>query len=177
MSHEEQKSNQEWVIAGTDVGKAHLDVHIASTCEARQFPNDAGGQRGLRKMLHKAGFELVVVEAIGRYHRKLHGGLHACGLPVAVVSPLRTRRFAQAVDEHANRRLRWWLCRKHKVKSGEYVPFSKQRLWHGLGLVNPAPTTKGFRGRSHDLIGKPVREIRTPGLMNGGLETRSREPN
>ena len=50
----------------------------------------------------------------------------------------------KAVDEHATRRLRRWLCRKHKVKTGEYVRFSNQRLWHSLGLVNLAPKTKGL---------------------------------
>ena len=50
----------------------------------------------------------------------------------------------KAVDEHATRRLRQWLCRKHKVKAGEYVRFSNQRLWHDLGLVNLAPKTKGL---------------------------------
>ncbi len=85
MNQEAQNGNQEKVVAGIDVGKAHLDVHIAPTGEARQFPNDAGGRRGLRGMLHKAGVELVVVEATGRYHRALHQSLHACGLPVAVV--------------------------------------------------------------------------------------------
>ena len=50
----------------------------------------------------------------------------------------------KAVDEHATRRLRRWLCRKHKVKTGEYVRFSNQRLWHDLGLVNLAAKTKGL---------------------------------
>ncbi len=50
----------------------------------------------------------------------------------------------KAVDEHATRRLRQWLCRKHKVKAGEHVRFSNQRLWHDLGLVNLAPKTKGL---------------------------------
>ena len=42
------------MVAGIDVGKAHLDVHIAPAGEARQFPNDADDHHGLRKMLHKA---------------------------------------------------------------------------------------------------------------------------
>ena len=50
----------------------------------------------------------------------------------------------KAVDEHATRRLRRWLCRKHKVKTGEFVRFSNQRLWHDLGLVNLAPKTKSL---------------------------------
>ena len=94
MNQEAQNGNQEKVVAGIDVGKAHLDVHIAPTGEARQFSNE-------RAMLHKAGIELVVVEATGRYHRALHQSLHACGLPVAVVSPLRARRFAQAAGQMA----------------------------------------------------------------------------
>ena len=40
-----------------------------------------------------------------------------------------------AVDAHAIKRLRQWLCRKHKVKSGKYVRFPRERLWDNLGLV------------------------------------------
>ena len=50
----------------------------------------------------------------------------------------------KAVDAHATRRLRRWLCRKHKVRTGEYVRFSNSRLWHDYGLVNLAATTKSF---------------------------------
>ena len=93
--------NQEKVVAGIDVGKANLDVCIAPSGEARQFRNDAGGRRGLRKMLHKAEVELVVVEATGRYHRDVHRSLHDAGFRVAVVSPLQARRFAQALGQLA----------------------------------------------------------------------------
>ena len=93
--------NQEMVVAGIDVGKANLDVCIAPSGEARQFRNDAGGRRGLRKMLHKAEVELVVVEATGPYHRDVHKSLHDAGFRVAVVSPLQARRFAQALGQLA----------------------------------------------------------------------------
>ena len=33
-----------------------------------------------------------------------------------------------AVDAHAAKQLRQWLCRKHKVRSGKYVCFSSDRL-------------------------------------------------
>ena len=46
-----------------------------------------------------------------------------------------------AIDRHAVRRLRQWLCRKHKVKSGKYVLFPDQRLYGEYGLVRLAPTT------------------------------------
>ncbi len=93
--------NQEKVVAGIDVGKATVDVCIAPSGEARQFRNDAGGRRGLRKMLHKAEVELVVVEATGRYHRDLHRSLHDAGFQVSVVSPLQARRFAQTIGQLA----------------------------------------------------------------------------
>ena len=49
-----------------------------------------------------------------------------------------------AVDQHATRRLRRWLCRKHKVRTGEYVRFSNRRLWDSYGLVNLAAKTKSL---------------------------------
>ncbi len=49
-----------------------------------------------------------------------------------------------AVDAHAAKRLRQWLCRKHKVRSGKYVRFSSDRLWQHHGLIRLAPTTRGL---------------------------------
>ena len=43
-----------------------------------------------------------------------------------------------AVDEHVIRRLRRWLCRKHKVRTGKYVRFSDERLWNDHGLTRLA---------------------------------------
>ncbi len=49
-----------------------------------------------------------------------------------------------AVDAHATKRLRQWLCRKHKVRTGKYVRFPNERLWEHYGLIRLAPTTTGF---------------------------------
>ncbi len=46
-----------------------------------------------------------------------------------------------AVDAHTRKRLRQWLCRKHKVKSGKYVRFSIAKLYDSYGLVHLASTT------------------------------------
>ncbi len=48
------------------------------------------------------------------------------------------------IDRHATRRLRRWLCHKHKMKSGWYVRFPNARLWDDLGLIHLAPKTKTF---------------------------------
>ena len=49
-----------------------------------------------------------------------------------------------AVDRHATRRLRQRLCRKHKVRPGNYVRFSAERLWTEYGLTHLVPRTTGF---------------------------------
>ena len=49
-----------------------------------------------------------------------------------------------AVDRHATRRLRRWLCRKHKVRSGKLVRFSDVRLWDKYQLTRLAPRTVSF---------------------------------
>ena len=40
-----------------------------------------------------------------------------------------------AIDRHATRRLRRWLCRKHKGRSRGSVRFSDARLWQDYGLT------------------------------------------
>ena len=49
-----------------------------------------------------------------------------------------------AVDRHATRRLRQWLSRKHKVRSGKEVRFPAERLWEEFGLTRLAPHTASF---------------------------------
>ena len=49
-----------------------------------------------------------------------------------------------AVDRHTTRRLRRWLCRKHKVRSGRYVRFSDAKLWEDHKLARLGPRTASF---------------------------------
>ena len=49
-----------------------------------------------------------------------------------------------AIDRHATRRLSRWLCRKHRVRPGNYVRFPDERLWHEYGLTR-------LRGRTASL--------------------------
>ena len=49
-----------------------------------------------------------------------------------------------AVDAHAEKRLRQWLCRKHKVKSGRYVHYPSERLRTDFGLVRLQVRTASF---------------------------------
>ena len=50
----------------------------------------------------------------------------------------------RAVDAHTRKRLRQWLCRKHKVRSRKYVRFSDERLYEVYGLTRLVPKTKSL---------------------------------
>jgi len=49
-----------------------------------------------------------------------------------------------AINNHSTRRLRQWLCRKYKVKSGKYVRYPNPRLWIHYGLTCLEPKTQGL---------------------------------
>ena len=50
----------------------------------------------------------------------------------------------RAIDAHTIKRLRQWLCRKHKVRSGKYVRYPDERLWQDLGLTCLRERTASF---------------------------------
>ena len=49
-------------------------------------------------------------------------------------------RVYEVVMKHTRRRLRRWLCHKHKVRSGEYARFPNAYLHDQLGLVQLSAT-------------------------------------
>ena len=55
----------------------------------------------------------------------------------------RTRAYF-AVNRHAAKRLRQWLCRKHRTKRGKYVRFPEQRLYVDYGLLLLTRPTMGL---------------------------------
>jgi group II intron reverse transcriptase/maturase len=50
----------------------------------------------------------------------------------------------RAVDQHARRRLRWWLCHKHKVARPGAGRFPDERLYGSFGLVRLSERTRSF---------------------------------
>jgi RNA-directed DNA polymerase len=48
----------------------------------------------------------------------------------------------RVVQQHACRRLRWWLRRKHKAKRGKGQPYPDMQLDERWGLVNLARTVR-----------------------------------
>ena len=80
---------------------------------------------------------LSPTEMVARLNRKLTGWANYFTL--GQVSPA----YA-AIDQHATRRLRQWLCRKHKVRSGKYVRFPDERLRTEYGLTRLALRPTSF---------------------------------
>jgi len=90
-----------WV--GIDVGKRELQVAVLPDDSDAVVRNDRLGyeRRATAKLVrqlrpyHVAG---IVLEATGRYERPLARQLDRAGLPVAVINPRQSKRFAEALN-------------------------------------------------------------------------------
>jgi transposase len=89
------------VFVGIDVGKARLDVHIRPLGQHFVVANDEAGLAELATWLEARPPRLIVLEASGGYERLAAIGLLERGLPVAVVNPRQTRKFAAALGQLA----------------------------------------------------------------------------
>lgn len=83
--------------AGIDVCKNWLDAHLVPQGNSLRVGNDAQGHRQLKRWMAKHDVKLIAIEATGKWHRQVHRSLHASGLRVAIVNPLRARLFAEAI--------------------------------------------------------------------------------
>ena len=75
--------------------------------------------------------------------RRNGGAAGVDGETVADVESLGVNQWLGALA-HATRRLRQWLCRKHKVRAGKYVRFSQERLRKEYGLIHLGTRTASF---------------------------------
>ncbi len=87
-------------FAGIDVGAerhmvAVVDEESQVQCRSSPFGEDSSGYARLFELLGPAEGCLVALEATGHYWRNLFVALLAKGCAVAVLNPLRTRRFAE----------------------------------------------------------------------------------
>lgn len=124
------------VVAGIDVSKATLDVHAAG--EERRFANDGTSWRALGKWLRRLKVSRVVMEATGRYHRRVHRCLHDRGFEVVLVNPLRARRFAEGVG--------------HLAKTDRVDARMLAKLGAALNDLEPVAPQEVFLNRLGDLL-------------------------
>ena len=83
-------------VAGIDIAKDHLDIHLHPSGATRRVRNDTTGYKVLLGWLVLQRIERVVFEATGPYHRHFERALCAAGLPFAKINPRQARRFAEA---------------------------------------------------------------------------------
>jgi len=89
------------VYVGIDVCKEWLDVHVHPCGQSFRVSNTRHGLRQLKRRLADFDVALIVMEATGKFHREAHRNLHASGFAVAIVNPLRSRLFAEAIGQLA----------------------------------------------------------------------------
>ncbi len=80
----------------------------------------------------------VVMEATGRYHRRVHQGLHDRGFEVVLINPLRARRFAEAMG---------FLAKTDRVDA-----LMLARLGTTLDDLEPVAPQNAFLNRLEDLL-------------------------
>jgi transposase len=87
-------------FVGVDIGKeshvvAALDESQAVLIQPSPITEDAAGYAKLRELLGKPDATLVAMEATGHYWQNLFAFLVSEGFTIALLNPLRTRRFAE----------------------------------------------------------------------------------
>lgn len=89
------------LFVGIDVAKDSLQVHVRPSGLTFQQANDEAGIQALVTRLAVLAPTLIVLEATAGYQNPLVAALAVAALPVAVVNPRQTRRFAQASGQLA----------------------------------------------------------------------------
>ena len=78
-------------VAGIDIGKWELHVHVLPSGQELTVENDLDGVTALSEWLRRHDVRRVVMEATGRYHRRAHNRLMDEGIEVALINPWRAR--------------------------------------------------------------------------------------
>jgi transposase len=94
-------NNDARMYVGIDVCKDWLDVHVHPSGLRFREANTLQGVRVIKKRLAKTPVGRVAMEATGKHHRLVWRTLHAAGMAVAVVNPLRVRLFAEGLGQLA----------------------------------------------------------------------------
>lgn len=88
-------------FVGIDVSKSWVDVHVRPDGLAFRCNTDSEGLAELVRRLRPLAPSLIVMEASGGYESLVAVSLAEAGLPVAIVNPRQTRKFAEALGQLA----------------------------------------------------------------------------
>ena len=89
------------IVAGIDVSKERLDVHVLPMGQRLSVANSRAGLIGLVSRLRALQVQQVALEASGGYEREAVRGLSQAGFATHVVSPARVRALARALGHKA----------------------------------------------------------------------------
>ena len=92
--------SQMLVIAGIDVSKDKLDIHVLPSHQTFVVSRDRRGLASLVRRLRAAGVGEVALEASGDYERIVVEALEADGFTVHLLNPARVRAFAEAIAKN-----------------------------------------------------------------------------
>jgi transposase len=141
------------VHVGIDVSKARLDAHVDPTGQTLSVDNTPAGIQSLLAALAPLGVKLVLVEATGRYERRVAADLLDAGVPVAVVNPRQARDFAKSLGK---------LAKTDRIDAAVLAQFA--RLGHHR-LAEKAPANR-------DLLDQRVTRRRQVVAMLAAEKTR-----
>jgi transposase len=88
-------------FVGIDVSKTWVDVHVRPEGIAFRCTTDGEGLAELVRRVRPLAPHLIVLEASGGYESIIAVSLAEAGLPVAIVNPRQTRKFAEALGQLA----------------------------------------------------------------------------
>jgi len=89
------------INVGIDVGKWQLDAYIHERDVHLTVDNTTEGIHTLLTRLNRYKLTRVVLEATGRYERRLVDAAFEKGIPIIIVNPLQVRRYAGAIGQLA----------------------------------------------------------------------------
>jgi transposase len=89
------------IVAGIDVSKDRLDVHVLPAGENFFVARNAEGIDAAIARLAPLGVIVIGIEATGGFETVVAASLSAAGLPVVVVNPAQVRAFAHALGKRA----------------------------------------------------------------------------
>jgi len=114
----------------TKTGKAYIGTRPSKKKIARLY-------REISELTSRRWTLLPVEERVEKINRKLFGwSNYFCLGPVS--------KAYKAVDHHVCRRLRQWLCAKHKVQGQGTSRFPDDYLHRNLGLIKLPERTRNF---------------------------------
>jgi transposase len=124
-------------VAGIDVSKARLDVFVDPIGVTLSCDNAPAGITQIIELLRRHNVRLVLIEATGRYERRLAADLLEAGIAVTVVNPRQARDFAKAIGR---------LAKTDRIDAATLAAFAR------LGCHRLAERTPEHRRQLDELV-------------------------